>query len=484
MSIELRAGAVTARFDPDAGELHTVAVAGQIVLLRLYGAVRDENWGTVPADIRVTEQRVDADRFHIAFTAVHRRAPMDFSWRGTIGGDPDGTVTFTLDGVARADFRRNRIGFCLLHPADAAGARCTAERTDGTTQEAALPKAISPDQPVEPFAELRALTQHLPGGGAVRFVFDGDRFEMEDQRNWTDASFKTFCTPLRLPYPVALSAGDTVRQSVAVQPIAPALPIGLEFAGDAPDPTPAQLERLRALRPAHLRIDCVASGDWQERLARAGALAAALGCPLELAAIVDDGASSAFLKAVAALCPVAPVRLLVLPGRESVNARPDYARLAGIGREAFADTPLFLGSDADFLFVNRYPPPMDLCDGLTFALNPQVHAFDPISIRQTVSVYGALLATARDRARGKPVLVSPLTLLPRWNPYAATPADRTASPPADPRQAEPWVADWARDALFALAAGGAHAATVFETHGPRGVLATPLEAALQPRDKT
>jgi len=37
--------------------------------------------------------------------------------------------------------------------------------------------------------------------------FEGDVFETEDQRNWTDASFKTYCPPLRLPYPRPFEAG-------------------------------------------------------------------------------------------------------------------------------------------------------------------------------------------------------------------------------------------------------------------------------------
>ena len=35
-------------------------------------------------------------------------------------------------------------------------------------------------------------------------IFNGETFEMEDQRNWTDASFKTYCTPLSLPYPIKI----------------------------------------------------------------------------------------------------------------------------------------------------------------------------------------------------------------------------------------------------------------------------------------
>ena len=37
---------------------------------------------------------------------------------------------------------------------------------------------------------------------------EGDTFEMEDQRNWTDASYKTYVRPLALPWPYTLRAGE------------------------------------------------------------------------------------------------------------------------------------------------------------------------------------------------------------------------------------------------------------------------------------
>ena len=40
---------------------------------------------------------------------------------------------------------------------------------------------------------------------------------MEDQRNWTDASYKTYSTPLRLPYPVEIHEGDRVWQRVTIE---------------------------------------------------------------------------------------------------------------------------------------------------------------------------------------------------------------------------------------------------------------------------
>jgi hypothetical protein len=56
----------------------------------------------------------------------------------------------------------------------------------------------------------------LPGVWAeVRF--SGDIFEMEDQRTFTDASYKTFCTPLSLPYPAEIKEGTKVVQSIQLR---------------------------------------------------------------------------------------------------------------------------------------------------------------------------------------------------------------------------------------------------------------------------
>ena len=45
---------------------------------------------------------------------------------------------------------------------------------------------------------------------------EGDTFEMEDQRNWMDASYKTYVRPLALPWPYPIEQGRRFTQSVAL----------------------------------------------------------------------------------------------------------------------------------------------------------------------------------------------------------------------------------------------------------------------------
>ena len=65
--------------------------------------------------------------------------------------------------------------------------------------------------PVQPMMDLRALTHEAAPGLTVTCRMEGDTYEMEDQRNWTDASYKTYVRPLALPWPYTLAARDGDR---------------------------------------------------------------------------------------------------------------------------------------------------------------------------------------------------------------------------------------------------------------------------------
>ena len=67
-----------------------------------------------------------------------------------------------------------------------------------------FPEAISPDQPA---FDISALTHEPAPGVSCTVEMEGDAFEMEDQRNWADASFKTYIRPLSKPRPYVIAKG-------------------------------------------------------------------------------------------------------------------------------------------------------------------------------------------------------------------------------------------------------------------------------------
>ncbi|MBA3450682.1 MAG: hypothetical protein H0T18_05665, partial [Chloroflexia bacterium] len=209
--VDVRAGPLTAVLE--GGDLRYVTVGDDPVVLRLYAAVRDRNWNTIEPRYLSYEVAHDDNGFTVTFEAEHVGGDVDFVWTGSITGTPDGVITATMDGVARKDFQRNRIGWCVLHPMAVAGEAASTETPDGTV-EGVFPVLIAPHQP---FFDMQSIAHRTPGGGDVVIRFEGDLWEMEDQRNWTDASFKTYCTPLRDPYPVEVKAGTKIRQTVTIQ---------------------------------------------------------------------------------------------------------------------------------------------------------------------------------------------------------------------------------------------------------------------------
>ncbi|MDQ0144641.1 hypothetical protein [Pseudarthrobacter niigatensis] len=122
----------------------------------------------------------------------------------------DTALEVEFNGTAVKDFRSNRIGLIVLHGPDNAGIPCEVTSPDGGKLSSAFPLGISPHQPFKNVAALAWERDQV----RYRLDFDGDVFETEDQRNWTDASFKTYSTPLERPFPVNNRPGDHVRQAV------------------------------------------------------------------------------------------------------------------------------------------------------------------------------------------------------------------------------------------------------------------------------
>lgn len=217
-AVELRAGPVTLLFEPATGWARYLSVGGVEVVRAIYGAVRDRHWGTVSPAVEGLEVDAGADRFRVRFRAVCRQGPIDFRWDAEVSGEPDGAISYQFRGVAHGAFLRNRIGLCVLHPlwglSGVPGFACRVTHPDGRETTAPFPRLVAPHQP---FRDVRAMRYRAVGSPEVELTFAGEVFETEDQRNWTDGSFKTYGTPLAVPFPVAVRPGDAVEQTVTVR---------------------------------------------------------------------------------------------------------------------------------------------------------------------------------------------------------------------------------------------------------------------------
>ena len=495
--VALRAGPVTALFEE--GGLRYIRLGDREILRRVYVAVRDHNWNTILPALANIQIEQGPDSFRVTFDSRHRQGEIDFAWRGTITGDAQGTIGFSMDGEARSSFRRNRIGFCVLHPvAECAGMPYTARKADGSTERGVFPQAISPHQPVMDMLSL----SHAVGPGLLAEVrFTGDIFEMEDQRNWTDASYKTYCTPLRLPFPVEVQRGERVAQSVTLtlrgqapeQPSAtgaPVVEIGASPAGPLPEIglgmashgeplTDQEIARLRALNLAHLRVDLdLADPNHAGALRRATREAAALGAALEAAIFLSGDADHELERLVALLDEIRPPmrRWLIFKRGQAVTSPETLALARQRLARHDATIPVGGGTDAYFTELNRDRPDVDALDLVAYSINPQVHAFDNASLVETLAAQAWTVESARQFVGDRPIIISPVTLRPRFNPNATgaetEPID-TLPAAVDERQMSLLGAGWTLGSLKCLAQTGVAAVTYHETTGWRGVMERP-----------
>src|SRR5262245_9138944 len=186
--IELVAGPLTLVFEPEIAFVRYVRAGDREILRGIYAAVRNSVWGTVPAQVRNLQLKRNDGGFLLTFSSEHKQDDIDFVWTGTLTGTRQGTLKFTFDGKARSTFQRNRIGFCVLHPMrECAGRSCTIEKTTGETVHGSFPDLISPHQP---FFDILAIRHAAFPDLEAEVRMEGDSFEMEDHRNWTDANFK------------------------------------------------------------------------------------------------------------------------------------------------------------------------------------------------------------------------------------------------------------------------------------------------------
>jgi D-apionolactonase len=491
--LPLRAGPLSLIYT--GGDLRYIRVGEGPILHRLYVAVRDHNWDTIPAEL--TDIAIDdrGDNFRISFRARHKRGSIDFAWDGRIDGDADGTLRFAMDGEVLSDFRRNRIGFCVLHPGSLAGQPCTVEQTDGVLTEGAFPDAISPHQP---FFDMRAISHEVAPGLSATVRMEGDTFEMEDQRNWTDDSYKTYSTPLTIPYPVEVKAGERIRQVVTIALSGdkregtkvreevkvdvehtsvgrlPSIGLGVSSIGLIPE---GQIGRLQNLRIAHLRVDLrLDDPDYAAQLDWALAEAVALGVGLEMALHLGEdpaGQLAALRLLLEKRRPIVARWLIFRLGEASTQAET-----VALARQHLSDlapsAPFGGGTNAYFTELNRVRPQADALDFVSYTVNPQVHAFDNLSLVETLATQATTVHSARGFVGDLPIAVTPITLRARFNPNAtgpeADPAPGTLPPSVDPRQMSLFAAAWTLGSLKYLAESGVASATYFETVGWRGVV--------------
>ena len=290
------------------GNLRYLSQGRNELIRMIYPAVRDREWLTIQPVISGEKFDIKTDSFRIEYECLYRSGEIDFSAHYMIEGHSDSSLAFSFEGVALKTFEKSRIGFCILHPMEGcAGNPCLITHSSGLSETISFPVYISPD---EIFTDIVSMKWNASGSECT-LKFSGDLFETEDQRNWTDASYKTYCTPQNLPCPATVTKGEKIIQKVEFllsegDNLVPGEGSGIKVTIDGqhsfemprigtgrstrPESiTENETAILRNLGFDHYRADIfLFNPDWKMKADMAAREAASLNCSLELALFFDE----------------------------------------------------------------------------------------------------------------------------------------------------------------------------------------------------
>jgi hypothetical protein len=479
---------------------------------------RDQDWGTVPSVVQNLLVEQEKERFRVGFDlhVLTLADPLVVSMQ--LEGTAAGRLAFVAKTTPGTTLRTNRCGFVVLHPAAVAGRSLFVEHTDGARETTAFPLKISPSQPV---FDIRKLTYSASDGVIVECLLEAElphdpmgKFEMEDQRNWSDASFKTYVASLLDASPYDLPEGkpstqcisltmsgqsttstdraeDEVRLSRLSGSRMPAFGVGVpprvHRAGDL------EVRALREVGASWWMAEVDLRGeDAMEDLASLGRHRKGLSVRVQVDAIVPDellprDAASALAEACAraSLAPDA-VRLLPASYLKSYQpadewpALPPLESYAAAARLAFPAAAIGGGMLTYFTELNRKRQSSNGIDFIGHATCPIVHAADDESVMQTLETLPHIISSVREIWPSLPYRLGPSTISMRRNPYGESPVantkrERVAMAMTDPREGAQFGVAWMAAYALIAAQAGVDVLALGASHGPSGPFANSIE---------
>jgi D-apionolactonase len=439
----------------------------------------------------------------VSYRAVCADPRQRLVYEARISGSSNGSLTFEAVATPETDFITNRAGFVVLHPAALAGQRLKVSHVDGRESDARFPRVISPSQPV---FDIRALSHEVASGLWATCRMKGDAFEMEDQRNWTDASYKTYVRPLALPWGYTLAKGSRHDQSVQLsfdgrlegrgeekgsdvriklgRNLTAKMPdLGVALAAEEASAVLAASDALRTLNP-HFLVSNVDARDGrglaEVQAYRQVAEAISAGLVLEIV-IPDERDAAASLAPVAEAVRRAGLMLesIVVSSAADLKSwqpgakrpeKPTVEEICIAARAAFPGVKLGGGTLSTFTELNRKRPKGELFDYVTHTTCSIVHELLCDGDARNAAGHHRL-----DQIGDKAHRIGPSAVAARSNPYGKGLADnprneRVCLTDRDPRQRGLFNAAWALGYVAACALGGVEAVAIGAATGPLGFI--------------
>lgn len=492
--VTLNAGRLTMLYEN--GSIRYISAGENEIIRMIYSAVRDKEWLTIKPVITNEWIERGSSSFKIVYRCLYKSREVNFSARYLIEGQSDNKISLSFEGEALDTFEKCRIGFCVLHPVEnCSGKPCIITHSDQSTETCIFPVEIDP---LQPFRDINSMRWEA-NGTEFRLDFSGDIFETEDQRNWTDTSYKTYCTPQSLPSPSLIRKGEKINQKVILKVVRsfpekkgpavqqtitinpeihlPLPKIGISRSTRDIPLTENEAGTIKNIGFDHYRTDLhMYTSDWKKKADLAGKEALEMGYPLELALFFDDG----FLREVNDL----------IEWISSCNPRISVILLY---HRTWLVTPLILtslvtpllkkaipllitgyGTNANFAQINFDRPESAPGDLICYSVQPQEHASDNTTLTENLQAQLHTVESARQFSDGRGIWVSPVNIKRRFNAnvenYETPHTEDSLPPQVDSRLMSLFGGCWTAGSLKYLCESGLSGATYYETAGERGII--------------
>lgn len=457
------------------------------VLRMVYFAVRDSNWGNFEPYFFDEEIEKKDDSFNIKYKVKYAENGTDFfKWNVEISGMANNEIHFEIEGETLEEFYTNRAGLCVLHPIEnIAGKNTEIIHSNGQTKMYSFPNLIAPHQPFIDISEMKWEVEN----NEFELHFSGDIFETEDQRNWGDASYKTYCTPLHLPFPKLMNKGNKVNQKVRFlarlneenqinrqsekQFEKSNFSIGICASVDLETLSEISIQKIKALNlnQYHIII-CPSENHWIDYFLQQCAVSKELHLPLDITLNLSKNYKEELTDFLTIVdhnrLNISQLSLISLDGL--VTKQPIIDEIPNL-KKHLKSTKIGIGTNYNFTEINRNRFEVKEADFISLSFNPQEHASDDLSILENAETVKYIVESVKEIYQ-KPVHFSPIMLKRRFNPYATDQAaiNIPIENQLDARQKTDFLADWTQLIFENLSKSGVASVNIFQTAGALGLM--------------
>ena len=393
--------------------------------------VRDKNWNNYSPEIIKTSSYNKDQQLHFEFDLKYGDVEqLEVKLLLSIGSN---SVKLIANGKFLTDFWTNRIGFNLLLPLDGVvNQQVIVSKSDQTTETLKYPLIIQPDQPMVKFNNL---SYEMFDSIALNIRFDGIHFEMEDQRNWGDSSYKIYSGSLLDPFPYKENKNSAFHQEIEIT--VREKNNSLETISNQ-NIIPLNIQEEYAMPKIGIKVDNETNGidivnvDFVYHLVdferNTESKPNFNNLPIYLVALIDHTKKVKDIvkdiKDYILSNKISVDKILICPkiylnSFQPAGEWPSVPKLGDYYKEAkiqLPDVHIFSGMVTNFTELNRKKPDGKF-DGINFSFTPIVHDASDYGVLDTPNSLKYILHSVNNFSKDTPIHIGPMTLGMHFNPY-------------------------------------------------------------------